>query len=92
MEWYRKLRRRRLGHLNAGHRHRGNAFFSANETKVFIGRGLDADAVDVQTQRAGDVRLHRLKMRSDLRLLRDQRRINVHDASFAKTHLTGCFL
>ena len=57
---------------------------AANETHQFVRRRLDADELHIDVQGFGDAKFHRLDVRINLRFLRDDRRIHVHDFSIAQ--------
>ena len=57
------------GQLDASDGHRGDAFAASDEAHVLIGCRLDADTVDMQSERGGDVLLHRIDVWGNLWLL-----------------------
>lgn len=59
---------------------------------MLIRRGFDPDRFDVQVERQPDVFFHRLNVRGELGLLRDQRRVHIDDPALVKGHLPRGFL
>src|SRR5271154_5380185 len=60
-----------LRQIHAGHGHRGDAFFTADETHQLVRRRLDADVFKIDLQRVRDAKFHFLDVRINFRRLRD---------------------